>query len=355
LTELLQLKSGGQGSLPYPVYFVHPNGTQWADVSDPVQPPDPDAIYWRFERSSDIWIVQTYLHLKRRGLDVRLTWQLVPGAINVIMNYDLSSRKLPYRSYVVTCRADTFRSAICNHTIVQNPCNVMSSTDHLVPHWPQPGLIPRDPSRGTRVSTLVYMGNHLNLWSGFRARTFEDALTEIGVSFRVNELPGEFHDYRDCDVLIAVRDLTESDYYAKPASKLVNAWHAGVPALLGPEPAFQALQITPLDYIEIRSPDEALHALKRLQANPELFSQMVENGLNRACEFAVERIARRWYELLAGPIANGFAKWTDRSAIWKSCVRPALFAPKAAQNIFEKRKYFRQRDHGFRPISRRFT
>jgi hypothetical protein len=47
-----------------------------------------------------------------------------------------------------------------------------------------------------------------------------------------------WHDYSTDDLVLAVRDLTEKDALVKPASKLVNAWIAGVPALLGPEPAF---------------------------------------------------------------------------------------------------------------------
>jgi len=134
---------------------------------------------------------------------------------------------------------------ICHHTIVQNPHNLLSPTDHLVQHWLQPGLIPRDVSRGSRLETIVYMGGSINLWSAFWDPSFESGLGELGVSFRINEHPANFHDFRDCDVTLTVRDLTESDYFAKPASKLVNTWHAGVPALLGPEPAFQALRTTP--------------------------------------------------------------------------------------------------------------
>ena len=317
--------------LPYPVYLVHPYRERWADIFEATEPPEPDLIYWRFADSNDIWVVGTYLRLKNHGLEVRLVSQLVPGAINVIMGTDLGIRQLSYDSYVVSCRADTFRPMICHHTIVQSPHNLLSPTDHLVQHWPQPGLIPRDVSRGSRLETIVYMGGRINLWSAFRDPSFENRLGEIGVSFRINEHPATFHDYRDCDVTLAVRDLTESDYFAKPASKLVNTWHAGVPALLGPEPAFQALRTTPLDYIEIRSPEEAIRAVIRLKEDPELYRQMVENGLIRAREFTIYRIAARWRELLAGPIAEGFSVWAARPALWKSLVRPALFATQAAQ------------------------
>ena len=275
--------------------------------------------------------------------------------INVIMNYDLRVRQLPYHAYVVTCRADTFRSTICNQTIVQNPHNVLSAKDHLVQHWPQPALIRRDPSRGAVIETMVYMGNAINLWSAFRSHSFEKRLNDTGVTFKINADPSAFHDYSACDLSIAVRDLTESDFFAKPASKLINAWHAGVPALLGPEPAFQALRRSPLDYIEIRSPDDALRAIGYLKRNPEFYREVVENGLNRAREFTVDRIAAQWECLLQGPIAEGYSRWKRRSFFWKRLVRPVQFGSQAVRNVYEKRKYIRQRDHGFRPMSGRHT
>jgi Glycosyl transferases group 1 len=341
--------------LPYPVYFVNPNKERWADVFDATDLPDPDDIHSRFGDSNDIWIVKTYLRLRSRGLDVRLVAQLVPRAINVIMNYNVLIRGLSYHCYVVCCRADTYRTAICHHTIVQNPNNVLTANDHLIQHWPQPGLIPRDTSRGSRLETIVYMGNRLNLCPAFLAPTFEHPLRDIGITFRVNEDPANFHDYRNSDVVLAVRDLTESDYFAKPASKLVNSWHAGVPALLGPEPAYQALRKTPLDYIEIRSPEEAIQQIIRLKKDPELFRQMAENGLTRARQFTIDQIAAQWRDVLAGPVAEGFSVWTERPVLWKSLIRPALFGVQAVRHIHEKRKYLIQRDHGFRPISGRFT
>jgi hypothetical protein len=341
--------------LPYPVYFVNPNRDRWADIFDATELPDPDLIYSRFGDSNDIWVVKTYLRLRSRGLDVRLVSQLVPSAINVIMNYNLDISQMSYDCYVISCRADTYRSTICHHTIVQNPHNVLTASDHLVQHWPQPGLIPRDVSRGSRLETIVYVGNRLNLCSAFLDPSFERKLQKIGVTFRVNESPADFHDYRNCDAALAVRDLTESDYFAKPASKLVNCWRAGVPALLGPEPAYQALRKTPLDYIEIRSPEEAIRQIVRLKENPELYLRIAENGLVRAREFTIDRIAAQWREVLAGPVAKGFSVWAKRPILWKSLLRPTLFAAQAVRHIHEKRKYLNQRDHGFRPISGRFT
>ncbi len=349
-------KRPGLEPLPYPVYFIHPYRERWSDIFDAAEVPEPDLIHWRFfTESNDNWVVGTYLRLRNRGLDVRLASQLVPGAINVIMNYDLGIRQFSYHSYVVSCRADTFRPTICHHTIVQNPHNVLSPTDHLVYHWPQPGLIPREAARGSRVESVVYKGGSINLWSAFREPSFQKRLEEIGVTLKIHDQTTNIHDFRGCDVAFAVRDLTASDYFAKPATKLANAWLGGVPALLGPEPAYEALRQTPLDYIEIRSPDEAIRAVLRLKENPSLYREMVENGQVRAQEFTADRIAARWREVLAGSVAQGYSAWAGGSVLSRSLGRPAQFALQAARNIYEKRKYFKQRDHGFRPTSGRYT
>ena len=68
----------------------------------------------------------------------------------------------------------------------------------------------------------------------------------------------------------------------KPSTKLVNAWIAGVQALLGPEPGFQDIRQTPLDYFEVKTPVEVLNAIHRLRSQPALYEQMVSNGLKRA-------------------------------------------------------------------------
>ena len=172
---------------------------------------------------------------------------------------------------------------ICAHTIVQNPHNAIAPTEHLIQHWPQPGLLSRLPGRGDRVERIVFKGADYNLWEPFAGAEFRQALAMLGVEFRIDSWPEDrrqcrWHDYQDTDLVLAVRNLTEMDYYIKPASKLINAWHAGTPALLGPEPAFQALRRSELDYVEIRTPEEAVQAVRRLKEDPKLYRTMVENG-----------------------------------------------------------------------------
>ena len=344
--------------LPFPVFFVHPDRSRWGDAFEG-RPPEPDAEPWRFRDCNDCWVMLSYLRLLRRGLDIHLVARPEPGAINVMGTTDLKVRRLSYGSYMVLCRHDSARPVLGEQAVVQNPLNVLSATEHLVQHWPQPGLLPRLASRDARVEHVTFKGFEMNLWEPFHEPGFRRSLDRLGVTFHVAGKPSDnrflrWHDYRDDDVVLAVRDLTEADLGIKPASKLINAWHAGTPALLGPEPAFRALRRSELDYIEVRGPDEVIRAVGQLKRDPGLYRAMVENGRARGREFTTDAIAARWREVLAGPVARGFDRWRRAPTI-RRLYRPALFAVRTIAHAIEVRRYRRSRDHGFRPTSGQYT
>jgi hypothetical protein len=114
-------------------------------------------------------------------------------------------------------------------------------------------------------------------------------------------------------VAFAVRNLTCYDARTKPASKLVNAWHGEVPAILGPEPAFQELRKSELDFLEVRSGNDAISALSHLKESPRYFLAMTENGRARSQEFTTGSVRAMWISLLSGPIAEEYAKWKKAS------------------------------------------
>ena len=166
-----------------------------------------------------------------------------------------------------------------------------------VPHWPQPGLIPRDPARGDRLETIAYFGSNQYEPQFVKAGAFQDALRQRGVRF-VNRFQGEWHDYRHVDAVLAVRDCPPVVLATKPASKLINAWKAGVPAMLGPEPAYRELRASPLDFLETASAEAVLDALDRLRQEPGLYRMMAEHGAKRAEAFDVDMLTQKWIALL---------------------------------------------------------
>lgn len=349
-------------ALKYPVYFVSKELDRFKDlIAGDEMISNAEEAFKRCMSGADVWSVQTYVLLKQRGLDIYLTDHYVPEAICVVPHNYLMIKDLPYRSYVVACRTDSPRPAICDIQSVMNVIAIKGPNDHYLPHWPQPIMIPRDKSRGTRVENLDFKGHPRNLTAPFKSPEFLSSLREIGMDFLFNKddyAVGSdptkqylsWADYSKSDVVLAVRNLTEYDFGLKPAVKLVNAWLAGVPALLGPEPAYQALRRSELDYLEVVTADDALRELRRLQQSPELYQHMVENGLRRFEECSTDVVAQAWHQFLTGPVTEGYEAWRSRGVLDRVVGRPLRFALRARQHKKNVREHAFLRDHGPRPV-----
>jgi hypothetical protein len=86
---------------------------------------------------------------------------------------------------------------------------------------------------------------------------------------------------------------------------LTNAWLAGVPAVLGDEPAYVELRKHPYDYLAVSSPQEILGALDRLGQKRE-YSQFREHAQWRAQEFTREKTLWKWAALLEKSVVPAF-------------------------------------------------
>ena len=307
------------------VVFVHSQPRFWRDLAELAQPPAPSEIAERMRGGRNAWVLQTYLWLRRRGLDAELATRCVPGALCVVHYDDLRARDLTAGSYLLGARADRPPMLLADQQVVQTPLLANGVSSHFIPNWPQPALLVRAEERGARVERVGFVGRERNLAPEFRRPEFRRELAQRGFALVLRE--DRWWDYRDLDAVLAVRRASPAKLRTKPASKLVNAWHAGCPALLGPEPAFEARRLSSLDFLAVATPQEALTALQRLREEPGLHASMVANGRRRAREFSVEAIAARWEDLLAGPVAEDFERWrrAPRRARW------LRFAVRAAQ------------------------
>lgn len=294
-----------------PVTFFHPFPERVA-VAEQI---DPDAAASGFNHGAEIWILQTYLRLKQAGCDVRLSAELPQSGVVVFhINppaLDLLEAARAWERQdlilVVAC-ADRIRFPAADLYILENQRYLDRPNTVFVPHWPQPGLRPRRPEREERLEQISYKGFAIQLHEMFQSEGWRSGLAALGVRWVPDaadldawdspDMSRRWSDYADVDAVLAVRvDLTNA-WTNKPASKLVNAWMAGVPALLGPEYPYQELRRSPLDYFEVCSVEEALSAVARLKSQPGLYAAMVENGRRRAEEFRAERVTRIWQELL---------------------------------------------------------
>lgn len=271
------------------------------------------------------WIVQTYLRLSKAGYPVAISDKLPEEGIVVMLpERETRARFLGHENgslrqlFLLTIRADIagYREFFADAEVVQNGFFADERMSYWIPHWPQPALIPRSAARGSEIRTVAFKGRIGSLIDDFQSTEWQDSIEDV--EFVVDtphqsEFP-RWHDYSNVDLLLAVRtDFGDGKFRCeKPASKLVNAWHAGVPALLGPEYAYRELRRSELDFIEVRSAVEAARAIAYLKDNPDVYRAMCDNARTRALEFTPDRIVDRWADVLFEQIPAARARRSAR-------------------------------------------
>lgn len=329
---------------PVPVVFVCRNPERWPELFDGTPwPPDLDAVPDRVVIHEDLTIVQTAVLLAAAGWDVDLATEPRPDAINVVSGIELRISDRWHDRFVVAFRGDWSRTWLGDLSLAMNRTIATRRSESHMPHWIQTGLQPRNPEREPRVENLVFKGDLVNLAEPFRSGALVAELRRRGVEFRADvwdprSRRAGWHDYRDVDAVVAVRDIAGAELATKPAAKLVNAWAAGVPAFLGVEPAYRELRTDDLDYFEVTEPEQLLEGIDRLNSDPGLYVRMVEHGRRRAEEFSRARNVQRWVEFLSGPAAEAYRSWAASPA----ALRPLRFAARAVRQKIENLTFGRR-------------
>jgi hypothetical protein len=269
---------------------------------------DPDADWRELQVGEQAWILQTFLRLSVAGLPVGLTAWPGPG---IVVYHSKHWRQLELRrshrdTVMVAVRGDLRPAPNADFEIVQNPRSADARRRFYLPHWPQPGLVPRDPGRGDRLRRVGYHGLLRHLHPSLSDPAWAESLARLGVEWDADAVAeagrqggsSRWTDYRDLDAVVALRPASRRLYPTKPPTKLFNAWLAGVPVIVGPESACRAVRRDPLDFVEVADPDEALAAVARLARDPRLYRAMVEQGSRRAAEVTTEALVGLWCELL---------------------------------------------------------
>jgi hypothetical protein len=269
---------------------------------------DPDQDWTDLRRAREVWIVQTWHRLRDAGFAPTLSDRAPPTGIIVYHKEDqrLLLKRLPPGAapVLVGVRADFRSCQYADFEILQNGYHADGERSFFIPHWPQPGLLARNTQRGDRIERMAYKGYVGNLAAEFRSARWREFLRDEGIEFDDDAVLDDafdhpiqtrFHDYRDVDLVLAVRP---GETRTKPASKLVNAWQAGIPALLSPDYPFEELRESALDYLAVKDLAQAQAAVLRLKREPGLYRAMIEHGLKRGAQFSVEKITKLWATLL---------------------------------------------------------
>ncbi|NJN38788.1 MAG: glycosyltransferase family 1 protein [Acaryochloridaceae cyanobacterium CSU_3_4] len=148
-----------------------------------------------------------------------------------------------------------------------------------------------------------------------------------------------WNDYSYVDAIVAVRKFQKQvNYTWKPALKLYNAWHAGVPAILGEESAYKEARRNQWDYLEVKSFDDLIKALKDLQESDDLRQKIAENAAVRAREINQEQIIKIWQNIIQEKIIPTHDHWCSNSLARKVFLQKRIWG----KDSREKRKQLQQ-------------
>jgi hypothetical protein len=271
------------------------------------------------------WTLQTYLRLTGNGFPCHLTSTLPSEGIVLLHRNALRAHQTPVKPnsklLLICIKAEGKRYPYAQLHLVQNPGEANPSKGcHYLPHWPQPGLVPRSQQRGDRFESIAYFGHAANLTPELQSPDWERQLAALGLRWQpiINHnnwddfqpVDSRWNDYSQVDAIVAVRRFQANGTYSnKPATKLYNAWLAGVPALLGVESAYRSEGRNQVNYLEVTSLDELMAALKRLQASPALRHRLVDDGSLRAQAFLPTKITQKWLNFLLEIAVPSFDRW----------------------------------------------
>jgi len=281
------------------------------------------------------WTLQTYLRLQEAGFPCELTDTFPQEGIVLVYRESIDFRAKPNDKTLLVCMlGGKAPHPYAQINVTQNPQGVYTKFrllgdlhdprvlgtrsrpipgKHYITLWPQPGIVPRDPARGDRFENAAYMGVGAFLAPEMQGQTWRQQVAQLGInwSFKgLDESKDSWTNYSEVDAVIAVRSFAgKTDFPWKPASKLFQAWEAGVPAIMGCESAYRAVRKSKLDYLEVSSPAETLEALKRLRDDPGLRQAMAENGRTRAREATPQQLLVQWQDFFTNVLIPEYERW----------------------------------------------
>jgi len=246
------------------------------------------------------WILLTFARLAKADCPVRLC-HTIPneGVVFVLTGCLPTDFQAPAGVFLVGVVADGLPHPACHFHVLQNAAHARRLPQScFIPHWPQPGLIPRDPARGDRFENVVFFGDPPNLAPELRDPGFAARMKRsFGVTFRIAE-NGCWHEYSAADAAIGIREFGRRPFLRKPATKLYNAWLAGVPFIGGGDSAFAADGRPGVDFLKCTDLRAVEQAIGQFRDNPALRHQLVREGKVTGEGFVDARVLARWEETL---------------------------------------------------------
>jgi len=286
-------------------HFVLPAVSQ--DLCDKLAAEGVDAHWDEFINGPHSWCLTAYILLRQRGRPVTCGPQFQSGCINVAHVSSIEPFSFARNHFIVAVRADYTPRPLANLHLVQNKSQA-GANSYWLPHWPQPGLIPRSPDR-VGVKVVAYAGQNYYLAGG--TSEWQRELSKHGLEFRMMP-PDRWNDFSGVDVLVAIRSFDGYAYNRKPPTKLINAWHARVPLVAGNDSAYRQLGTPGKNYLVCNTLTEAVSRIVQLAREPAEYAYLVANGSDLAREYSRDKIAETWEGFLDSVAGPRYQEWVRK-------------------------------------------
>ena len=264
------------------------------------------------------WLYQTWAEI-RHSCDVSIVTEM-PTSGNVITLSNFLGTRFQAKpgQFVAAVAADFLPHPGAQIQIVQNAGHSSRIPGAIfMPLWPQPNLIPRDSARGERLKTAAFFGDPSNLAPGLADPRFTERLhAETGVRLEIRGA-SRWHDYSDVDVVLAIRDFSQSRHLHKPATKLYNAWIAGVPLIGGSDSAYAAEAHPGSDYLVAQSADDCIRLIKQLRDNPTLRDTLAKSGQKKSALRSRDAVRNKWRDFCNVQLPERIKQWEKKSRLGK--------------------------------------
>jgi hypothetical protein len=286
------------------------------------------------------WIWSTYYRLKQKGYDNVHLVNKIPekGIVVMASNQGSVFQKFSKNVFVILAVADSPPWFYTQINISQNPLQPYDYPNMLqfpvwkhISHWPQPNLITRNEERGDRLENVAFFGDKSQIAPELLSNDFKSEMERLGLKFLI--IDREFNDYSTVDLVLAIRSFSKNSILQKPYSKLINAWLAQVPIIVGKESSFQSIKKSELDFIAVETKTELFDALKTLKEHPSLRQQMIQNGIQRSKEFTEEAILNTWENLLFNEAQEYYKQWMKKNTAGRALFFLDLFISRSLRSV----------------------
>jgi hypothetical protein len=188
--------------------------------------------------------------------------------------------------------------------VMPNKASIVSPEQRWLPPLLQRGLIPRLDDRKGSVRSVALKAYPQNCPKSMLDPAWGVELSDRGFDWMLDlcdPITGHqtWHDFSDVDIVLCMRsDGFQPGWLRKPATKMINAWHAGSIPLVSREPGYLELSTHREDCMIVDSPRDVLNTLETLRNDSSLVRRLEEGCSERAREFSVPSVLGAWHNLL---------------------------------------------------------